>query len=197
MRRTLSHLLVRKPASRVEHLALRELRKRRHFVRVFILLAVRLLLLERQVHHLEEALEVDARRAGREEIGVREGRLLRLERNSLHRRFRVRHLARHEAPPHEVVELELCGVHPVRLRALRRERDVRRTYRLVRALSVRLRLEEVRLVRIERRAVFALDEFFGRSAGLLGDVNGVRSHVRDAPLLVERLRELHRLSGRI
>ena len=196
MRRALRLLLVREPADGVERLAAGKRRKRRDLVRVLVVLTVRTLLLEREVHDLEEALEVDFGRARRKEVVVRERWLAGRKRHGADGRLRVGHLARHEALPHECVELELRRVHAALGGAVRREQDIGRAYRLVGALRVGLGLEEVGAFGVELPAEGRGHVFLRRRARLLGDVHGVGSHVGDAPLFVKRLRELHRLPGR-
>ena len=200
MGRALRLLLVADPPQGLQRAADRRVRQVCDLVRVLVVLAVLRLLLERELHDLEEALEVDGRRRGGEQVGVRKGRFHGLDGERLHRRLRVRHLARDEPPPDEVVELQLRRVHPRLARALRRELDVGRSDRLVRALRLdaafRLRRVEVRLLRVELRPAPLLDDRLRRRARLVRDVDGVGSHVGDAPLLVEGLGELHRLAGR-
>ena len=102
-------------------------------------------------------------------------------------------LAREEAPPDEVVKLLLRRLEA---RAFGRARDVGRADGLVRALRVGLRPVDIRLLGIVRGAEGGDDVVLRRSPRLLGDVHRIRSHVGDEPLLVKRLRELHRLAGR-
>ena len=188
MGRALRLLLVRKPANRLERFADGERRDGRHLVRIVVVLARLCLRLERQLHNSQEALEVDVRRARGEKIAVRHHALHRDERNCADSRTRIGHLARDEAPPHEVVQLLLrC----VQLHVLRHCLDVRRAYRLVSALRPGLGLVVVGGRRKELRAVPALDEGLRSLHRLRGDVHRVRSHVRYEALLVKRLRELH------
>ncbi len=116
-----------------------------------------------------------------------------------------RHLRGHEAPPDELVELELVGGQKL-LHAFGRQGHIDGAAGLVGVLRALLGLEHARLGRGVVRAVGRDDEVVRGLPGLVGDTHGVGTHVGDerhgaaiAQLhaFIDFLRRAHGLLGRV
>ena len=135
MGRTLGFLFIGDIAYCVEPLAYGQRRKMFDLVAVFAFVLFAALLLKRKIHDFQKSAEIDLRRARGENIRVGERGLTGDEARRLNRRSRVRHLAREESAPDEIVKLKLRRVEPRRSGSTR---HVGRTDGLVGSLGVRL-----------------------------------------------------------
>src|SRR5258708_638000 len=173
-RRRLRKMLFRLDGFQLQDLPLGHPRQRLafSFVVLFVVFAIRPR--KRHLVHLQEAITLDDRSRGPESVIARVYINRRLV---VHRR---QHLRSHKSLPDQLVQLEDV-VLQILAHVFRRPRNLRRTNRLVRSLSVLLRLVEVRLLRQVRAPEPLPDQLPHLLPPTVPHLHRIRTHLRNQP----------------